>query len=126
MKATEGDDDLLTPREVAEIFSVRTTTVARWSREGRLNPLRTPGGHRRYTRSEVRELLESEAASSSALDRQSAEDAVRLYEQGWNIRQVATRFGTDYGTMRRFLRNRITLRTRNANSLPNGSRRPPQ
>jgi len=126
MKATEGDDDLLTPREVAEIFGVRTTTIARWFREGRLSPLRTPGGHRRYTRSEVRDLLEREAPPPSALDRQAADDAVRLYEQGWSIRQGAARFGADYGAMRRLLRKRITLRTRNGNSLPNGSRRPPQ
>jgi excisionase family DNA binding protein len=39
-------DQLLRPREVAEIFGVRTTTIARWAREGRLTPFRTPGGHR--------------------------------------------------------------------------------
>jgi excisionase family DNA binding protein len=41
-------DALLTPREVAELFGVRTTTIVRWAREGTLTPLRTPGGHRRY------------------------------------------------------------------------------
>lgn len=58
MKGASGDDDLLTPREVARIFAVRTTTIARWARDGRLAPVRTPGGHRRYTRSQVRELVE--------------------------------------------------------------------
>jgi excisionase family DNA binding protein len=43
------DDDLLTPREVAEMFGVRTTTIARWAREGKLTALHTPGGHRRYS-----------------------------------------------------------------------------
>ena len=28
-------------------------------------------------------------------------DAVRLYEQGWSIRQVADRFSLSYGVMRR-------------------------
>jgi excisionase family DNA binding protein len=42
----EEFDDLLTPREVAEIFGVRTTTIARWARAGKLAPLRTPGGRR--------------------------------------------------------------------------------
>jgi excisionase family DNA binding protein len=125
MKMPELDDDLLTPREVAEIFGVRTTTIARWSREGRLNPTRTPGGHRRYSRAEVNEVLERRP-EPGALDRKSAEDAVRLYGQGWSIRQVATRFDTDYGSMRRLLRRRITLRTRNSRSLPNTGGRPPQ
>ena len=39
------------------MFGVRTTTVARWAREGRLTPLRTPGGHRRYTREGVLGVL---------------------------------------------------------------------
>lgn len=125
MKTPEGDDDLLTPREVAEIFGVRTTTIARWSREGRLNPIRTPGGHRRYTRSQVRELLAREA-ESGAFEQRIAEDAVRLYDQGWSIRQVAARFDCDYGAMRRLLRKRITLRTRNGHPLPGRDGGPPQ
>jgi excisionase family DNA binding protein len=57
----DGGGDLLTPREVAEIFGVRTTTIARWSREGRLTPIRTPGGHRRYTRAEICAVLDQDA-----------------------------------------------------------------
>jgi excisionase family DNA binding protein len=104
----DPDDDLLTPREVAELFGVRTTTIARWAREGRLSPLRTPGGHRRYSRGDVRKLLEAENADERAF----AEDAARLYDQGWSIRQVADRFGCGYGVMRRILRKQVTLRTR--------------
>jgi excisionase family DNA binding protein len=107
----EEHDDLLRPREVAELFGVRTTTIARWAREGRLSPVRTPGGHRRYSRAGVRELLERESAPSEAA-RLLAEDAVRLYEQGWSIRQVAQRFGCGYGAMRRLLRQHVTLRDR--------------
>ncbi|WP_345475218.1 helix-turn-helix domain-containing protein [Actinoallomurus oryzae] len=85
------DDELLTPREVAELFGVRTTTIARWAREGRLDPFRTPGGHRRYRRASVRALIAAEDASAadSADETKMAEDAARLYEQGWSIRQVA-------------------------------------
>ncbi|HZE31580.1 MAG TPA: helix-turn-helix domain-containing protein [Actinoallomurus sp.] len=50
-------EELLRPREVADIFGVRTSTVAQWAREGRLAPLRTPGGHRRYPRSGVENAL---------------------------------------------------------------------
>jgi excisionase family DNA binding protein len=58
-----NDDELLRPREVAEIFGVRPTTIARWAREGKLTPLRTPGGHRRYKRSGIRALLTEDAES---------------------------------------------------------------
>jgi hypothetical protein len=51
-------------------------------------------------------------AGESTEDQLMAEDAARLYEQGWNIRQVAARFDCSYGVMRRILKNRIALRTR--------------
>lgn len=56
-----GDDDrLITPREAAQVFGVRTTTVARWAREGRLPCIATPVAHRRYRLSDVLALLNSE------------------------------------------------------------------
>ena len=104
-------DQLLRPREVAEIFGVRTTTIARWAREGRLTPVRTPGGHRRYSRDAVVRLLANDTTPDEA-ERQWAEDAARLYEQGWSIRQVAEKFDCGYGVMRRILRMRVALRNR--------------
>jgi excisionase family DNA binding protein len=104
-------DDLLKPREAAELFGVRTTTIARWAREGKLTPLRTPGGHRRYSRSAVRALLAEDPAPSADWQRMT-EDAVRLYEQGCSIRQVADRFECSYGAMRRILMSRTPLRNR--------------
>lgn len=91
------------------MFGVRTPTIARWAREGRLVPLLTPGGHRRYTRQEVRRAL---AVPEQAAQDQLAADAVRLYDQGWNIRQVADRFGVTYGVMRRLLTKHTALRNR--------------
>ena len=109
----EVPDDLLRPREVAEIFGVRTATVARWAREGRLTPLRTPGGHRRYSRTAVRKLMAAEAGAGSDAERQKiADDAVRLYDQGRSIRQVASRFECSYGAMRRILKHQVNLRNR--------------
>jgi len=106
------EDDFLTPREVAELFGVRTTTIARWAREGRFDPFRTPGGHRRYSRANVQALIATRDANaaSSAEKRKMAEDAARLYEQGWSIRQVADRFDCGYTTMRRILQKQVTLR----------------
>jgi excisionase family DNA binding protein len=48
---------LLTPGEVAALLHVDANTVARWSNEGRLQAIRTPGGHRRYPASEVLRLV---------------------------------------------------------------------
>lgn len=38
------------------------------------------------------------------------EDAMRLYQEGWAIRQVAARFDCSYAAMRRILLRRTTLR----------------
>lgn len=52
-------ESLLTPSEVAELFRVDPKTVTRWAKAGKLNAVRTLGGHRRYRRSEVVKLLGS-------------------------------------------------------------------
>lgn len=108
-RLTRADDALLRPSEVAAMFGVRPPTIARWAREGRLTPLLTPGGHRRYSLADIRPLF---GGAESDMDRTMIEDAVRLYNQGWTIRQVAARFDLGYGVMRRVLNRHTTLRTR--------------
>jgi excisionase family DNA binding protein len=49
---------LMTPGEVAEVFRVDPKTVTRWAAAGRIESIRTPGGHRRFWESDVRALLE--------------------------------------------------------------------
>jgi excisionase family DNA binding protein len=51
-------EPLLTPAQVATMFRVDPKTVARWAKAGRLTPIRTLGGHRRYRETEVRAMLE--------------------------------------------------------------------
>jgi excisionase family DNA binding protein len=60
MMSGEGgaEDRLLTPAEVAEMFRVNPKTVTRWARTGRLQAIKTIGGHRRYRLSEVRKAVE--------------------------------------------------------------------
>ncbi|MGP4030206.1 BldC family transcriptional regulator [Actinomadura sp. 3N407] len=53
---------LLTPAEVATLFRVEPRTVGEWSRSGRLEFVRTPGGQRRYRASAVQALLASASA----------------------------------------------------------------
>lgn len=46
----------ITPREAASILHVSCDTLRRWAEDGRITPLRTLGGHRRYDPFEVRAL----------------------------------------------------------------------
>lgn len=48
---------LLTPSEVAKMFRVDPKTVTRWAKVGKLDSIRTLGGHRRYKESQVLALL---------------------------------------------------------------------
>ena len=59
-QSTEPDasrERLLTVGEVAALFRVDPKTVTRWAASGRIKSVRTPGGHRRFRKSEVRALL---------------------------------------------------------------------
>ncbi|MCU1455441.1 MAG: DNA-binding protein [Acidimicrobiales bacterium] len=49
---------LLTPSEVAALFRVNPKTVTRWARAGKLNAIRTLGGHRRFRASEIERCLQ--------------------------------------------------------------------
>lgn len=54
-------DKLLTPGEVAATFRVDPKTVQRWAAAGRISSIRTPGGHRRFRRSDVLALVLGDA-----------------------------------------------------------------
>lgn len=57
--------DLLTAREAASYLRVSLSTLHRMERRGLLNPLRTPGGHRRYTLEMLNDCL-----SRSSIDQE--------------------------------------------------------
>lgn len=54
----EAPERLLTPSEVAALFRVNPKTVTRWARAGKLNAIRTLGGHRRFRASEIRRCID--------------------------------------------------------------------
>ena len=64
-RIVEDSETLLTPAEVAKIFRVDPKTVTRWAKAGKLNAIRTLGGHRRYRELEVRSLLSGIPAQRS-------------------------------------------------------------
>lgn len=52
----EDVERLMTSTEVAEVFRVDPKTVSRWALAGRIETIRTPGGHRRYREYDVTAL----------------------------------------------------------------------
>lgn len=58
-------DQLMTPREVAEIFRVDPKTVTRWALKGRLASIRTPGGHHRFLPASVWALVDELQAQNN-------------------------------------------------------------
>ena len=64
--SVSGQENLLTPSEVAALFRVDPKTVTRWAKAGKLTSIRTLGGHRRYKESEVKALLKSISPNASS------------------------------------------------------------
>lgn len=52
-------DEYIGSGVVASVLGVTTDTVRRWAIEGRLDSVRTVGGHRRYRMSQVQDLYKS-------------------------------------------------------------------
>jgi excisionase family DNA binding protein len=57
-KRVFDSEPLLTPAEVSQIFRVDPKTVTRWARSGRISSVKTLGGHRRYPKSEILQVLQ--------------------------------------------------------------------
>lgn len=57
-RRNEGEevDSFLTPGDVILLFRVSNKVPRRWAKSGKLEAIRTPGGHRRYRGSSVRNL----------------------------------------------------------------------
>jgi excisionase family DNA binding protein len=53
----QNEKELYAPREVAQLCGVSAETVVDWARAGKIESVRTIGGHRRFTRRAVREVL---------------------------------------------------------------------
>ena len=53
---------------MAALFRVNPKTVTRWARSGKLNAIRTLGGHRRFRASEIRRCLEEMSHEPGLVD----------------------------------------------------------
>ena len=57
-------NDLLTPTEVAELFRVNPKTVTRWAKSGKISAIRTLGGHRRFSATEIMRHLDEQVVEA--------------------------------------------------------------
>ncbi|RUM60631.1 MAG: IS607 family transposase [Persephonella sp.] len=48
---------LLTIKNIKELYGISRITLINWEKKGLLNPIRTPGGQRRYRKEDIEELL---------------------------------------------------------------------
>ncbi len=53
------ENKLISPKEASRILGVTPTTLANWDRAGKLKPILTVGGHRRYKLNEIMKMREA-------------------------------------------------------------------
>ena len=99
--------DLLTPAQAASILGVSTASVRLWAAEGRLPFTTTPGGHRRFSRADVLDLVaEVRGVAVTAPEERSVDLGTR--ERTWvrtiaaAMRAAAADLGTDSDVAGRF------------------------
>lgn len=56
MPANQTTEALISSSEAAQILGVHAASIKRWSDQGKIQCLRTPGGHRRFLRSEINDM----------------------------------------------------------------------
>lgn len=57
--APEGEDQLVSPSVAASLLDVRSDSLNRWAKEGRIAFVLLPSGHRKYRLSVIRSFLEA-------------------------------------------------------------------
>jgi len=65
----------LSLKEASELLGIHFTTLRKWSDEGVIRVFRTPGGHRRFSVTDLRQFLESRASHGSPADSEAFVDA---------------------------------------------------
>lgn len=61
-----GYPEIMQNKHLAEIFAVDDRTVSRWTLLGKVPHFRTPGGHSRFRKADIRPFLEGGATNADA------------------------------------------------------------
>lgn len=72
----ENQVDWLTLSEASALLGVHPATVRQWSDEGKLDAFRTPGGHRRFARTDIERLLHVQPVRGHGLTTYLVNEAV--------------------------------------------------
>lgn len=115
-------EKLLTSHQAAKLLNVWPHTIRRWEREGKLKPLRTPGGHRRYKELQIMALIGEEItrkgtkqcavyarvstakqAEAGNLQRQKERLITYAVEKGYQVKTVYTEIASGLNENRREL-----------------------
>ncbi len=70
-------ENLYSLKEAADRLGVHPVTLRRWAESGKIQAVRTPGGHRRFTESEIKRLTtQAESDGSDTIGEQLKETAL--------------------------------------------------
>ena len=67
------DDKLISLKEASQVLGVKESTLRYWANQEKLRTVRTPGGHRRFSLNEVKQMA-GQSSFISANDVQALED----------------------------------------------------
>ncbi|MEW5720222.1 MAG: helix-turn-helix domain-containing protein [Chloroflexota bacterium] len=73
--------DWLSIRQASRLLGVHIGTVREWTDEGLLPSYRTPGGHRRFSKSDLEKFLAQRRKSSNAENNANAQTLARLRDE---------------------------------------------
>jgi excisionase family DNA binding protein len=65
----------LSLKEASDLLGIHFTTLRKWADDGLIRVFRTPGGHRRFSVTDLRRFLETRASHDSPTDSESFVDA---------------------------------------------------
>lgn len=75
--------DWLTLKEASELLGVHPSTLRRWSDEGKIKTIRTRGGHRRFHRRDIENLVQQSVSEHNTTTVASIAGRVHAHHPEW-------------------------------------------
>jgi excisionase family DNA binding protein len=86
-RGNTAQPDWLTLGQAAKYLGVAQSTMRKWSDLGRVSAFYTPGGHRRYRRSDLDQFLDRSGPASAAANSSSAGPLVLIVDDDDRLRE---------------------------------------
>jgi excisionase family DNA binding protein len=97
--------NLLTQGEACELLNITRPTILRWEDQGKVHPVKTPGGHRRYDENELKKLI------GMKFDKQNLSNDVLIYAR------VSTKKQKDAGNLDRQVGRLVQYATKKGHNI---------